>query len=46
MDKANSELNAQEAQFRSAVIAAENAAIKQGKAEVAKAVKSVLKTFA
>jgi chromosome segregation ATPase len=46
MDKANSELNAQEAQFRNAVIAAENAAIKQGKAEVAKAVKSVLKTFA
>jgi uncharacterized protein YmfQ (DUF2313 family) len=46
MDKANSELNAHEAQFRSAVIAAENAAIKQGKAEVAKAVKSVLKAFA
>jgi chromosome segregation ATPase len=46
MNKANSELNTHEAQFRSAVIAAENVAIKQGKAEVAKAVKSVLKTFA
>ena len=46
LDKANSELNTLEAQFRSAVIAAETAAVKQGKTDVAKAVKSVLKTFA
>lgn len=45
MNKANGELNTYEAQFRSAVIAAETAAIKQGKADVAKTVKSVLKTF-
>lgn len=46
MNKANGELNAYEAQFRSAVIAAETAAIKQGKPDVAKAVKSVLKALA
>jgi archaellum component FlaC len=43
MNKANSELNTLEAQFRSAVIAAETAAVKQNKPDVAKTVKAVLK---
>lgn len=45
MNRTNSELNALEAQFRSAVIVAENAAVKQNKPDVAKAVKAVLKEF-
>ncbi|MBL0087422.1 MAG: hypothetical protein IPP44_12210 [Ideonella sp.] len=45
MSRANNELNALEAQIRSAVINCEAAAIKQNKLDVAKAVKAVLKVF-
>lgn len=45
MSSANNELNALEAQIRSAVINSEAAAIKQNKPDVAKAVKAVLKVF-
>ncbi|MBL0086642.1 MAG: hypothetical protein IPP44_08135 [Ideonella sp.] len=45
MSSANNELNALEAQIRSAVISSEAAAIKQNKLDVAKAVKAVLKVF-
>lgn len=45
LSSANNELNGLEAQIRSAVIAAEGAAIKQNKPDVAKAVKAVLKVF-
>lgn len=45
LNKTNNELNALEAQIRGAVIAAEGAAVKQNKPDVAKAVKAVLKEF-
>lgn len=45
MGKANDELNAIEAQIRSAVLKCEAIAVKQSKPEVAKAVRSFLKAF-
>lgn len=45
LNGANNDLNALESQFRSLVIAAEGAAVKQNKPDVAKAVKDVLRVF-
>lgn len=45
LDSANQDPNAPEVQFRILVVAAEGAAVKQNKLEVAKAVKDVLRVF-